>query len=372
MQSDRSYSECAICGITSEYVAGVLGVCGACICNHPDKALPLAMNAHRLSREAFDLPATPPRDPEGIPCGMCVNDCRTAPGKRGYCGLYRIPDGISAHVSPVRGKLSWYHDPLPTNCVGDWVCAGGTGAGYPEHAHCPGPEHGYSNLAVFFHACTFNCLYCQNWTFKQHTPDSDMRSAHDLAAVVDARTACICYFGGDPTPQLPFSIKAAELARQISGNRLLRICWETNGSMDGRLLDKIMDLAVQSGGCVKFDLKAWDENLHKALTGVTNRQTLANFKRAYQKARQRNVPPALIASTLMVPGYVGAREISGLAGFIASIDPDIPYALLAFHPQFYLSDLPLLSRADARQCLRAAKDAGLKNVRMGNISLLLP
>jgi len=71
-------------------------------------------------------------------------------------------------VSSARDKLSWYHDPLPTNCVGDWVCAGGTGAGFPEYAHSPGPEHGYSNLAVFFHACSFNCLYCQNWTFLQH------------------------------------------------------------------------------------------------------------------------------------------------------------------------------------------------------------
>jgi pyruvate formate lyase activating enzyme len=256
--------------------------------------------------------------------------------------------------------------------VGDWVCAGGTGAGFPEYAHCRGPEHSYSNLAVFFHACTFNCLYCQNWTFKKHTPGSGMRSAHELATAVGARTACICYFGGDPTPQLPFSIKAAELARQMSGRRLLRICWETNGSMDGRLLDKIMDLAVQSGGCVKFDLKAWDANLHKALTGVTNRQTLDNFKRAAQKARQRIMPPALIASTLMVPGYVGVGEIGKLAGFIASIDPDIPYTLLAFHPQFYLSDLPLLSRAYAQLCLQAAKDAGLNNVRIGNLSLLLP
>ena len=117
-----------------------------------------------------------------------------------------------------------------------------------------------------------------------------MRSVHDLAAAVNDRTACICYFGGDPTPQLPFSIKAAEIARQRFGRRILRICWETNGSMDGRLLDKIMDLAVRSGGCVKFDLKAWDENLHKALTGVTNRQTLANFKRAYKKPGNEPCP----------------------------------------------------------------------------------
>ncbi len=372
MQPDDAPCTCGICGTSSGIVAEALGVCGACIRNHPEDALPVAMNAHHLSRRAFDLPETPPQDPEGVTCGLCINACRIAPGGRGYCGLRRTPGAATGHVSAAYGKLSWYHDPLPTNCVGDWVCAAGTGAGFPEYAHCRGPEHGYTNLAVFFHACSFNCLYCQNWTFKERSLDPGMRSAHDLAAAVDARTACICYFGGDPTPQIPFSIRAARLARQQSGRRILRICWETNGSMNPGLLDKIMDLAVQSGGCVKFDLKAWDDNLHRALTGVTNRQTLVNFKRASQKARQRPTPPALIASTLMVPGYVDADEIGNLAGFIAAVDPHIPYSLLAFHPHFYLSDLPLATRTYARQCLQAAEDAGLDNVRIGNPSLLLP
>lgn len=275
-------------------------------------------------------------------------------------------------MSATRGKLSWYQDPLPTNCVGDWVCAGGTGAGFPQFAHCRGPESGHTNLAVFFHACSFNCLYCQNWSFKRHTLAPEMRSVDDLAAAVDNRTSCICYFGGDPTPQIPFSIRAAKRAREISGHHILRICWETNGSMNPKLLEKIMDLTIASGGCVKFDLKAWGDNLHKALTGVTNRQTLANFKRAAQKAKQRLIPPALIASTLMVPGYVDAEEIGNLAKFIASSDPNVPYSLLAFHPQFHLADLPLPTRAYARQCLAAARDAGLKNVRIGNRHLLLP
>jgi len=82
---------------------------------------------------------------------------------------YKIGEKISHKITADAGKLSWYHDPLPTNCVGDWVCAGGTGAGFPDYANCPGPERGYKNLAVFFHACSFNCLYCQNWQFRKET-----------------------------------------------------------------------------------------------------------------------------------------------------------------------------------------------------------
>jgi len=85
---------------------------------------------------------------------------------------------------------------------------------------------------------------------------------HKLASDVDEGTSCICYFGGDPTPRLPFALRASKLALEKNKGRLLRICWETNGSMGSGLLDKMIELSLNSGGCIKFDLKVWDENLH--------------------------------------------------------------------------------------------------------------
>jgi len=35
--------------------------------------------------------------------------------------------------------------------------------------------------------------------------------------------------------------------------------------MGSGLLDKMIELSLNSGGCIKFDLKAWDENLHLVL-----------------------------------------------------------------------------------------------------------
>lgn len=150
----------------------------------------------------------------------------------------------------------------------------------------------------------------------------------------------------------------------------MRICWETNGSMNPKLLEHMMTLAVNSGGCVKFDLKAWNNDLHVALTGAENKRTLKNFARAAKHIVRRGNPPVLIANTLMVPGYIDVEEVSAIAGFIASLNPDIPYSLLAFHPQFYMSDLPLTPTHLAEQCLDAAREAGLSNVRIGNIHLL--
>jgi pyruvate formate lyase activating enzyme len=229
---------------------------------------------------------------------------------------------------------------------------------------------GFANLAVFYEACSFNCLFCQNWHFRQAGPGGRETTARDLAARADGRTACICFFGGDPSPQMLHSIQAARLARRRAGGGILRICWETNGSMHPRLLDRALDLALESGGCIKFDLKAWDEGLHRALAGVSNAWTLRNFARAAARFRERPVPPALVASTLLVPGYVDVAEVGRIARFVAEQDPDIPYSLLAFYPCFLLEDLPTTSRREALAAAEAARVAGLRRVRIGNEHLL--
>jgi pyruvate formate lyase activating enzyme len=292
------------------------------------------------------------------------------PGSRSYCGLRRNEGGRVAGATATWGNVSWYHDPLPTNCVADWVCPGGTGAGYPDVAYSRGPEYGYRNLAVFYRACSFDCLFCQNWHYRRDATDDRRVEASTLAGAVDERTSCICYFGGDPTPQLPHALRAARLALENSQQRILRICWETNGSMHPALLRQAAEISLRSGGCIKFDLKTWSEELHVALCGVSNRRTLENFSLLAEYSKRRPEPPFLVASTLLVPGYVDAAEVSGIAAFISSLSPDIPYALLAFHPRFAMADLPPTSRQHADECLAAARARGLRNVRLGNVHLL--
>ncbi len=142
--------------------------------------------------------------------------------------------------------------------------------------------------------------------------------------------------------------------------------------MNPELLDQMLDLSLKSGGCIKFDLKAWDDNLHRALTGVSNRMTLENFSRAGKMIDLRKDPPLLIANTLIVPGYIDEQEVRSIARFVASMSPEIPYSLLAFYPHFYMQDLPLTPRSLAVRCHKAALEEGLKNVRLGNVHLLGP
>jgi pyruvate formate lyase activating enzyme len=362
---------CRKCGKVSEEIAEVLSICVDCLREADDDSLAVLKKVHaRRSREEFGLPASAPSDPAGVQCGLCQNKCRIPVGGRGYCGV-RQNDGSRLRGGTAQGAaVSWYYDPLPTNCVADWVCAGGSGAGYPQWACQRSAEHGCVNLAVFYEACTFNCLFCQNWHYRERSLKNATRTEQELAESVTANTSCICFFGGDPTCQLPHALAASRLARTRNPNRILRICWETNGSMGPRFLDKMLTLSLESGGCVKFDLKAMNRNIHLALCGADNSRTLENFAAAAKRIPQRPEPPPLIASTLLVPGYIDTQEVGEIASFIAELDPNIPYALLGFHGDFLMADLPRTSRTQAQSCLAAAEAAGLKRVRLGNIHVL--
>jgi pyruvate formate lyase activating enzyme len=141
--------------------------------------------------------------------------------------------------------------------------------------------------------------------------------------------------------------------------------------MNPELLEEMMSLSLESGGCVKFDLKAMNENIHYALCGVGNNRTLENFAAAAGCIAERPEPPPLVASTLLVPGYIDVREVKAIASFISKLDPNIPYALLGFHGDFLMTDLPRTLWEQANRCLEAAKDAGLSRVRIGNAHILI-
>ena len=240
-----------------------------------------------------------------------------------------------------------YYDPLPTNCCASWFCPGGK-------------ERGLS-LAVFPFGCTFDCVFCQNWEHK-NIGRGDCIGIEQL--VREARDAsCICYFGGTPEPQLPFLLRAT---KKILENMKLKICWEWNGTGNPNLVLKAAEYSYTTNGTIKFDLKSFDCNLHMALTGRPNKRTLDNFQMIAKEFKTRDL---LTATTLLVPGYIDKEEVEKIARFISNLDPDIPYSLLAFHPDFKMIDMPITIRKQAEECYQAAKKY-LNRVNIGNKHLL--
>lgn len=150
---------CVICGKRSMDISNAIGVCLECIRAAPHEIREVVAERHRKSRAAFHLPLQPPRSGEGLICTLCSNRCQMSHGQRGYCGLRTNLEGNLKQLAGTaqRGLLHWYRDPLPTNCVAMGVCAGQG-------------RKGHHNLAVFYGSCSFNCLYCQNWHYRDFAP----------------------------------------------------------------------------------------------------------------------------------------------------------------------------------------------------------
>lgn len=339
---------CSICG--ENPAAQYIGICAACIRAMSDASCLVAL--HTPARKSCGLPASPPQTDGGQQCRLCVNACLIGDGECGYCGLRKTSKGRIEPSFPRNSALAhMYLDPLPTNCCAAWFCPGSHEPGY--------------NLAVFFYGCSFDCLFCQNATHKMVRIAPELTEDALVAQALNHRVRCVCFFGGSPEPQFPFALRAAQqITRESRG--ATHICWEWNGTGNPRLVEMAAELSMATCGTIKFDLKAFYPNLHRALCGAGNRRTLENFTRVAEITQGTDV---LTATTLLVPYYIGAEEVDAIAGFIGGIDSDIPYSLLVFHPDHMLKDLPVTPRHQVEECVAAAQKH-LNRVHVGNAGLL--
>ncbi|AEA47222.1 radical SAM protein [Archaeoglobus veneficus] len=322
--------KCEVCGC--RIYSGTIPICPECAKTE------VALDYARLLHPEIDTM----RKGKTI-CRLCSNECST-----GVCGLRRVVDGKrKSLVSSKKAILHAYEDPLPTNCCNSWFCAASEFSG--------------TNLAVFYYGCGFDCLYCQNWEHKLVEHGKVVEIDEMVESAMNPRIKCICHFGGSPEPQLPFAIRFSE---EVLKRRDVMVCWEWNGGAHTKLALKAAKLSYESRGTVKFDLKAWNDNLHVLLTGRSNRRTLENFVRIYEE-----YPDVLSATTLLVPYYVDEDEVENIARFIASLSEHIPYSLLVFHPDYRLNDMPVTPREQVRRCYNAARKH-LKRVHVGNVYLI--
>ena len=375
---------CKFCGKTDQDISEVLQVCRNCILagDWDNKIKPHILNVHKQVRQLVDLPEKPPKAERPnikLKCNLCLNECSLSENDISYCGLRNIPlrnSGQLPYPSKSKGYIHGYIDSNPTNCCNSWFCPAGTSSGYPEYSNYEGPEFGTYSYAAFLYGCSYNCLSCQNSSHKLFSK----RHLFDVETLVNQivknkKITCLCYFGGTPEVQLPFSINLAERIlekiKDENKSRKFRICYEMNGTGNKDLMEKCIQVVIKSGGNIKFDLKSFNEKLNLAMCGVSNSRTLENFKSLaenYFDTRGKDMPE-LSGCTLMVPGYVNHEEVELIARFISEIDPEIPYSLLVFHGDYQMKDLPITPRKQAENCLKVAQRY-LNNVHLGNKFLL--
>lgn len=72
-------------------------------------------------------------------------------------------------------------------------------------------------------------------------------------------------------------------------------------------------------------------------------------------------------STVCIPGWAEANQICEIAGLLAGVDPETPYGMIAFIPENEMRDVPSPDYGQIVDAFEADRDAGLRNVRVGNL-----
>jgi pyruvate-formate lyase-activating enzyme len=170
----------------------------------------------------------------------------------------------------------------------------------------------------------------------------------------------VAFTGGDLTCCPEFY---AECARLIKAHTKLWVLIETNGY---GLSAKHLDYLQQSGvDAFWLDIKAWDPETHKWLTGCSNKHILKLPKEILKRGF------VLEVLSLFIPGLVKADELGRIAQGLNAVDPAVPFTILAFFPEHRMKSVRSPTAEEMVDAYQKAKSAGLKNIRLGNLGVFI-
>jgi pyruvate formate lyase activating enzyme len=172
--------------------------------------------------------------------------------------------------------------------------------------------------------CMWRCLYCHNpdtWTMTNGIPVSIEQATAELRKYrhgLKMMAGGLTVSGGEPLMQHRFVLKLLTAARKMGIHTAL----DTQGYLGDRLTDR--DLEVID--LVLLDLKAWDPERHRRLTGMDNAPT-HEFAR---RLAARRLP--VWVRFVLVPGLTDdPQEIASIARFAADLGNVERVDVLPFH-----------------------------------------
>jgi pyruvate formate lyase activating enzyme len=172
--------------------------------------------------------------------------------------------------------------------------------------------------------CMWRCLYCHNpdtWTMTNGIPVSVVKAAEELRkyrAGLATMRGGFTLSGGEPLMQHRFAVRLLAAAKSMGIHTAL----DTNGYYGDRLSDQ----ELQSIDLVLLDLKGWDPERHRALTGMDIGPTLEFARRLAARGKPMWV------RFVLVPGLTDTPEdVEAIAGFAASLGNVERVDVLPFH-----------------------------------------
>jgi pyruvate formate lyase activating enzyme len=212
--------------------------------------------------------------------------------------------------------------------------------------------------------CMWRCLYCHNpdtWTMTNGIPVTLARAVEEIGKYrhgLKTMSGGFTLSGGEALMQHRFAVKLLSAARSMGIHTAL----DTNGYYGDRLSDAELEVA----DLVILDIKAWDPERHRRLTGMEIGPTL-EFARRLAVLRR----PVWVRYVL-VPGWTDQPgEAEGVAGFAASLGNVERVDVLPFHQmgrfkwkelglEYRLGDTVPPSAETVERACAAFRSAGLK------------
>jgi pyruvate formate lyase activating enzyme len=274
-----------------------------------------------------------------VRCYACGHRCKVLDGLKGICkvrynegGELRVPRGYVAalQVDPIE-KKPFFH-------------------AYP----------GALALSFGMLGCDYHCGYCQNWVTSQALRDPVAGASpmdvepSDIVALArkhDAKVITSTY--NEP---LITSEWAVEVFREAKKAGL--ICsYVSNGNGTERVLDYIAPYVDM----YKVDLKGFSDRHYRDLGG-----TLQPVLDTIRGLQARGIWTEVV--TLIVPGFNDSdEELMAIAGFLAGVNPDIPWHVTAFHEDYKMTGNGNTTAATLLRACEIGVRAGLRYIYPGNI-----
>jgi pyruvate formate lyase activating enzyme len=288
----------------------------------------------------------------------------TRPGE-----LYdRLPDGR------LRCVACGHSCPLPEGAVG--VCKvrfndGGTLRapwGYVGGVQCDPIEkkpffHAYPGALAYSFGmlgCDLHCAYCQNWVTSQALRDpaaaAPPRTTTPERLVRDAlrqRARVVVSTYNEPLITSEWAVAVFKEAKAAG----LATAFVSNGNGTPQVLEYLrpwIDL-------YKVDLKSFDDRRYRELGGRIG-PILDTIRRLHA------MEVWLEIVTLLIPGFNDSRdELQRLTAFVASVSPDIPWHVTAFHGDYKMTDPHDTTAGMLETAAAIGRENGLRHVYAGNL-----